>query len=63
MRTTRQFVTLSEDAIRHLAKLWDQGKSSGKPRPFDIEAVINEAKSRLAEARLVARVETKPGGW
>jgi hypothetical protein len=57
MRTTTQ----AEDAVRHLGKLWDQGKSSGKPRPFDIERVINKAKARLAEARLVARVEAKPG--
>jgi Arc/MetJ-type ribon-helix-helix transcriptional regulator len=58
MRTTTQ----PEDAVRHLGKLWDQGKSSGNPRPFDIERVINKAKSRLAEARLVARVEAKSGG-
>jgi hypothetical protein len=58
MRTTTQ----PEDAVRHLGKLWDQGKSSGKPRPFDIERVINKAKSRLAEARLGARVEANPGG-
>jgi hypothetical protein len=51
VRTTRQFTAPPEETIRRLAELWDEGKSSGEPKPFDIERVISNAKSRFVELR------------
>jgi antitoxin ParD1/3/4 len=40
-----------EDNIRRLRQIWDEGKASGPPKPFDIERTIAAAKARRRGAR------------
>jgi antitoxin ParD1/3/4 len=35
--------------VRRLQQLWDEGKASGKAKPFDIERTVAAAKTRLAK--------------
>jgi antitoxin ParD1/3/4 len=42
---------LRQGDVRRLQHLWDEGKASGKPKPFDIERTIGAAKSRFAKPR------------
>jgi antitoxin ParD1/3/4 len=42
---------IRQDDIRRLQQLWDEGKASGKAKPFDIERTISRAKSRLARPK------------
>ncbi len=44
-----------EENIRRLRQRWDEGKASGPPRPFDIERLRREARTRLNAIK-------KPGG-
>ena len=37
--------------IKRLQQLWDDGKASGKAKPFDIERTIGGAKARLQRSR------------
>jgi len=37
---------LRQEDIKHLRQLWDEGKASGRARPFDIERPITAAKAR-----------------
>jgi antitoxin ParD1/3/4 len=37
---------LREEDVRRLRQLWDDGKASGKPKPFDIERTIAAAEIR-----------------
>jgi antitoxin ParD1/3/4 len=38
---------LRQRDIERLRQLWDEGKASGPPKPFDIERTIAAAKARL----------------
>jgi antitoxin ParD1/3/4 len=40
-----------QEDIKRLRQLWDDGKASGKAKPFDIERTIAGAKARLKKAR------------
>ena len=40
---------LRQEEIRRLRQLWDEGKASGPPQPFDIERIIGKARSRQGE--------------
>jgi len=42
---------LRQEDIRRLRQLWDEGKASGPPQPFDIERTIARAESRFKKAR------------
>jgi antitoxin ParD1/3/4 len=42
---------LRQDDIKRLRRLWDEGKASGKAKPFNIERTIAGAKSRLERLR------------
>jgi antitoxin ParD1/3/4 len=47
---TGEYATTSElrqRDIERLRQLWDEGKASGPPKPFDIERTIAAAKARL----------------
>jgi antitoxin ParD1/3/4 len=35
--------------VKRLRQLWDEGKASGPPEPFDVERTIAAAKARLKE--------------
>ena len=37
---------LRQEDVRRLRQLWDEGKASGKPKPFDIERTIVTAEAR-----------------
>ena len=37
--------------IKRLQQLWDDGKASGRAKPFDIERTIGGAKARVKNAR------------
>jgi antitoxin ParD1/3/4 len=37
---------LRQEDVKRLQQLWDEGKASGKAKPFDIERTIGRAKSR-----------------
>ena len=41
---------LRQEDINHLRQLWDEGKASGRIRPFDIERPITAAKARRKNA-------------
>jgi antitoxin ParD1/3/4 len=41
---------LRQKDIERLRQLWDEGKASGPPEPFDIERTIAAARARLKEA-------------
>jgi antitoxin ParD1/3/4 len=49
---------LRQDDVKRLQRLWDEGKASGKAKPFDVERTIARAKSRLEKPRR-AKVGTK----
>jgi antitoxin ParD1/3/4 len=38
---------LRQEDINRLRGLWDEGKSSGSPEPFNVEHTIAAAKARL----------------
>jgi antitoxin ParD1/3/4 len=38
---------LRQDDPERLRRLWDEGKASGRPEPFDIERTIAAAQARL----------------
>ena len=40
---------LRQEDIKRLRQLWDEGKASGPPEPFDIERTIAAARERLKE--------------
>ena len=40
---------LRQEDIKRLQRLWDEGKASGPPEPFDIERTIAAARERLNE--------------
>ena len=40
---------LRHEDIKRLRQLWDEGKASGPPEPFDIERTIAAARERLKE--------------
>ncbi|HEY3719613.1 MAG TPA: type II toxin-antitoxin system ParD family antitoxin [Roseiarcus sp.] len=42
---------LRQEDIKRLRQLWDEGKASGPPEPFDIERTIAAARKRLIEAK------------
>jgi antitoxin ParD1/3/4 len=42
---------LRQEDIDRLRQLWDEGKASGPPKPFDIERTIAAARTRLKDAR------------
>jgi antitoxin ParD1/3/4 len=42
---------LRQEDIKRLRQLWDEGKASGPPEPFDIERIIAAARKRLIEAK------------
>ena len=42
---------LRQEDIKRLRHLWDEGKASGKAKPFAIESTISAAKARLKKAR------------
>jgi antitoxin ParD1/3/4 len=42
---------LRHEEVRRLRQLWDEGKASGKPKPFDIERTIATAEARHKRAR------------
>ena len=41
---------LRQDDIERLRQLWDEGKSQGPARPFDLERTLAAAKARLADS-------------
>ena len=42
---------LRHEDIRRLRQLWDEGKASGTPKPFDVEGLITSAEARHKRAR------------
>jgi antitoxin ParD1/3/4 len=40
-----------QEDIERLRQLWDDGKASGKAKPFDIERTVAGAKGRLKKVR------------
>ena len=40
---------LRQEDAKRLRQLWDEGKASGPPEPFDIERTIAAAQERLNE--------------
>ena len=40
---------LRQEDLKHLRQLWDEGKASGPPQPFDVERTLAAAKARLKE--------------
>ncbi len=40
---------LRQEDIKRLRQLWDEGKVSGPPEPFDVERTLAAAKARLKE--------------
>jgi antitoxin ParD1/3/4 len=40
---------LRQEDIKRLQRLWDEGKASGPPEPFDIRRTIEAARARLKE--------------
>jgi antitoxin ParD1/3/4 len=41
---------LRQEDIRRLQQMWDEGKASGAPEPFDVERTLAAAKARLRKA-------------
>ncbi|MBY2927026.1 type II toxin-antitoxin system ParD family antitoxin [Rhizobium leguminosarum] len=41
--------------IERLRRFWDEGKTSGKPVPFDFDTLRSEARQELSAARKDAR--------
>ena len=37
---------LRQEEILRLRQLWDDGKASGQPRPFDLDRVVTSARAR-----------------
>jgi antitoxin ParD1/3/4 len=42
---------LRQEDIKRLRQLWDEGKASGPPEPFDIERTLGSATARLKQIR------------
>ena len=42
---------LRQEEVKRLRKLWDEGKASGPPEPFDIERTLAAARARLKEVQ------------
>ncbi len=42
---------LRQEEVKRLRKLWDEGKASGPPGPFDIERTLAAARARLREVQ------------
>jgi len=42
---------LREQEVKRLRRLWDEGKASGPPEPFDFGELRREARRRLAEVQ------------
>ncbi len=40
---------LRQEEVKRLRQLWDEGKASGPPEPFDVERTLAAAKARLKE--------------
>ncbi len=41
---------LRHEEARRLRELWDEGKASGQPEPFDIDRTLAAAKARFEKA-------------
>ena len=40
---------LRQEDIKRLRRMWDEGKASGPPTPFDVEGTIAAAQARLKD--------------
>ena len=46
-----------EENIKRLRQIWDEGKASGPAKPFDIEKVLREARTRLKAIKKAAVIQ------